>query len=79
MRFVRVAAVAAVVMASYAKAQQTSSPPEVPAEHPGKVIFSRSLDENGTPTKPPPPPAGAPATDAERQAITFLAYDLDVH
>ncbi len=24
-------------------------------------------------------PATAPATDAERQAITFLSYDLDVH
>ena len=61
------------------KAQQTSSPPEVPAEHPGKVILSRSIDQSDTPAKPPVTPAGAPATDAERQAITFLAYDLDVH
>jgi hypothetical protein len=79
MRFVQLAAVMAVVLASGAQAQQTSSPPEVPVEHPGKVIFSRSLDQNGTPEKPAAPPVGTPATDAERQAITFLAYDLDVH
>ena len=79
MRFVQFAAVMAGVLASCAQAQQTSSPPEVPVEHPGKVIFSRSLDQNGTPEKPATPPAGTPATDAERQAITFLAYDLDVH
>ena len=79
MRFVQFAAVMAVVLASYAQAQQTSSPAEVPVEHPGKVIFSRSLDQNGTPEKPATAPVGTPATDAERQAITFLAYDLDVH
>jgi hypothetical protein len=79
MRLMQVAAVTAVALASYAGAQQTSPPPEVPDEHPGKVILSRSTDESGTLAKPPSTPAGPPATDAERQAITFLAYDLDVH
>jgi hypothetical protein len=79
MRWMRFAAVTAVLLASYSQAQQTSPPPEEPAEHPGKVILSRSTDESGTPAKPPTAPAGAPATDGERQAITFLAYDLDVH
>ena len=72
MRHLWLAALAA-VLAYPAGAQQ----PEAPAEHPGKVIFSRSLEESAP--KPSPTPAGAPATDAERQAITFLAYDLDVH
>ena len=79
MRFVQFAAVAALVLAAYAEGQQTSSPPEEPAEHPGKVILSRSVDQGDTPAKTPTTSAGAPATDAERQAITFLAYDLDVH
>jgi hypothetical protein len=79
MRLVRFAAITAVVLASYAVAQQTSSPPEVSDEHPGKVILSRSTDETSSPAKLPTAPAGAPATNAERQAITFLAYDLDVH
>jgi len=64
MRLVRFAAVAALVLAAYAEGQQTSSPPEEPAEHPGKVILSRSVDQSDTPAKPPVTPAGAPATDA---------------
>src|ERR1700761_4915659 len=79
MKGVWLAAAAGVVLGSSAGAQQTSSPPEVPAEHPGKVILSRSVDESVAPAKPTATPAGAPASDAERQAITFLAYDLDVH
>lgn len=55
---------------------------------PGKVVFSRSTDLNGeTKTVAGPAaadsagqPAAAPvATDAERQAIRFTAYDMDVH
>lgn len=79
MKGVWLAAAAGVVLGSSAGAQQTSSPPEVPAEHPGKVILSRSVDQSDAPAKPAAVPAGAPATDAERQAITFLAYDLEVH
>jgi hypothetical protein len=79
MRYLWLAAVAAVLLASPAGAQQPSSPTEAPAEHPGTVIFSRSLEESSTPNKPPAAPVGSPATDAERQAITFLTYDLDVH
>jgi hypothetical protein len=52
----------------------------------GKVIFSRSTDENGATTTTIGPAASlgtavtAPtASDAERDAVTFVAYDLDVH
>lgn len=57
-------------------------PPSNPHSH---VLFSRSTDENGeTTTVGPaaqlPSAAAAPlATDAEREAVTFTAYDLDVH
>ena len=65
---------------------QTASPttPQ-PAQQPGgKVVFSRSADESGeTTTQAPtgaPPLAAAPiATDTERQAVTFIAFDMDVH
>jgi len=65
-----------------------------PAPPPGKVLFSRSLDSDAE-TQPdaqpaatpnPAAPTSAPAqsdplavTDAERSALTFTAYDLDVH
>lgn len=68
-----------------AAAQQASPQPDPAPEHSGTVIFSRSLEgaEKDTPASVPEPikaPAAAVAvTDAERQAITFLAYDLDVH
>ena len=75
MRYVSLAA--AVLLAACARGQQTSVPSTVPAEPPGKVILSRSGDE--TAATPATTPAGSPATDAERQAITFLAYDLDIH
>jgi hypothetical protein len=66
-------------------AQTPSSPP--PSSH-DQVIFSRSTNLNGQTTTEMGPasqtPAGtmdkAPiATDAERQAITFTDFDLDVH
>ena len=82
MKFCRFAVMTA-ALTSLAAAQQTAPSPEPATQHPGTVIFSRSLDS--TPSEPPPaattrPPAAADAvTDAERQAITFLAYDLDVH
>ncbi len=83
MKYSWLAAVAAAVLASCAGAQQASSPavvsPEAPAEHLGKVILSRSVEESNTSAKPSTTPSGAPATDDERQAITFLSYDLEVH
>jgi hypothetical protein len=78
MRYLWFAAVAAGLVTG-AGAQQASPPAEVPAEHPGTVIFSRSVEDNTDPAKPPAPAGEARATDAERQAITFLNYDLDVH
>ena len=80
MRYLWFAAVAAGLVTCVG-AQQASPPAEVPAEHPGTVIFSRSLEDSATPTpaKPAAKPAEARAADAERQAITFLSYDLDVH
>lgn len=64
---------------------QNSNPPAPKQQQPsnGKVIFSRSVDANGqtvTETAPQPVLAKAPiATDAQREAVTFTAYDLDVH
>jgi hypothetical protein len=82
MKYLWLAAVAAVLSAC-AGAQQAApagaASSEVPAEVPGKVILSRSIEDGAPPAKPSIAQAGAPATDAERQAITFLAYDLDVH
>ena len=68
-----------------APATQQTPPAQQPENPAAKVIFSRSLDENGQPTTQAPPStpqklAEAPtAEDAERQAITFTALDLDVH
>ena len=85
MRFLRLAVVV-VVLASCAGAQEASSPsavpPQVPAEHPGAVILSRSVEDGGSAPVAAATPAAKAAeapSDAERQAITFLSYDLDVH
>ena len=84
--------VAAAVPASIPSSAQSHNlpppPPQSvaqPEQQPGgKVIFSRSTDESGnTTTQAPqsePRIAAAPiATDAERQAVTFIAFDMDVH
>ncbi len=95
MKVLRFAAIA-VVLTLCARAQQASPPASSPAsppagvvpdettQHPGTVIFSRSIDDSGSapaaetsPAKAATQPAAA--TDAERQAITFLSYDLDIH
>jgi hypothetical protein len=67
-------------------AQQPSTQPSSTQPSNGKVIFSRSTDENGATTTTIGPAAslGAEvatptANDAERDAVTFTAYDLDVH
>jgi hypothetical protein len=65
--------------AATSPAQTTA--PDQPAPPPGKVIFSRSLD-NDADTKKPDAAAQNTAlvvVDAERNALTYTAYDLDVH
>ncbi len=62
---------------------QNSPPQDQPPK--GKIIFSRSIDENGNTTTTAGPAANADlplptaptATDTERQAVTFTALDLD--
>jgi hypothetical protein len=71
---------------------QTAPPPETRQETPPKpqapdsqVIFSRSIDENGETTTQAgpgntPQMVSAPiADDADRQAVTFTSFDMDVH
>src|SRR5579863_7286048 len=67
-------------------AQSNNAPPPqaAPQQPNGKVIFSRSTDESGQDTttagSPTPQLAPAPiATDDERKAVTFVAFDMDVH
>jgi len=67
--------------------QKDPSPNQTTKQTRGQVIFSRSTDENGETTtqegpaaQPSAHPTGAPtAQDAERQAITYTAFDMDVH
>ncbi|MDT7816772.1 MAG: hypothetical protein QOJ42_6688, partial [Acidobacteriaceae bacterium] len=72
-------AAVAVGLVTCAGAQQAPPPADVPAEHPGTVIFSRSVEDGEAPVKQVPATAEVRATDGEREAITFLTYDLDVH
>jgi len=69
-------------------APPTSTPSSNQDQQPhGQVIFSRSVDDNGQTTSTAGPAAkvgGQPvatpvATDAERDALTFTAFDMDVH
>jgi hypothetical protein len=66
----------------------TPAPPTQPAPPGGKVILSRSIDENGLTTTQTGPDATPPAVkmdstptaeDAERQAVTFTDFDMAVH
>ena len=82
-------------IAAAAHAQSTQSPPEVapqaapqtePAKPAGTILFSRdadtSPDANPKPDSDATPSideAGLAITDAERNALTFTAYDLDLH
>jgi hypothetical protein len=81
----------AVSVSSPTVAAQTTTPP-IPPPKPnppqgnGKVVFSRSTDENGTTTNAGAAAhhgaqiAGAAAAqDAEREAITFTSFEMDVH
>ncbi len=68
----------------------SQAPPATPQNQQphGTVIFSRSTDETGQTTTTAGPaattPGGQPvtapvATDAEREAVTFTAFDMEVH
>jgi hypothetical protein len=67
--------------------QQTAPPTPANPQPGGQVIYSRSMDENGQTTTQAAPPAtktGAQtaaqptAADAERQAVTFTDFNMDV-
>ena len=83
------AATLTLVLSASAPAQTPTTPPPTatPAPPSGKVIFSRSLDENGQPTtqsalpetQPAPAPQAPVVEDADRQSVTVIAMDLDVH
>ena len=92
-RFVAIA-IAITGMTAFPLAAQTApttpppAPPQQTQPHQGQVIFSRSTDENGQTTTQSGPAAAPPADpdsrapppqDADRQAVTFTAFDLDVH
>ena len=83
--------VAALLVGSMSRTSLAQNPqPQEPAAPksqtpPGKVIFSRSIDENGN-TTTQVGPGSAPqlvsapvADDSERKAVTFTAFDMDVH
>ena len=91
----RTAAVRPILRASFASlvlgltlplalAQQPPTEPDQsqPAPPSGKVLFSRDAatppDSTAIETQPTPPQTDA-VTDAERTALTFTAYDLNVH
>src|SRR6267154_865366 len=78
MRYYSWFAAVAVGLVTSAGAQQATPPADVPAEHPGTVIFSRSVEDGEAPAKQVPATAEVRATDGEREAITFLTYDLAV-
>jgi hypothetical protein len=79
----------AVSSAQTTPAAGSTAPQQAPSQPAGKVIFSRSIDENGQATtqvgpaaaaRNPAQPANEPsAQDAEREAITFTDFDMDVH
>jgi hypothetical protein len=72
--------------APVASPQPQQQPSPEPTQPRGKVLFSR--DQNSTPAATQPDAQEAPetaqddplkVTDTERSALTFTAYDLDVH
>jgi hypothetical protein len=88
--FAATAILIAAGIAATSPAQTTTyTPPsqQPPAQPNGKVILSRSIDENGQSTTQPGPALPAPpkmvnaptAEDAERQSVTFTDFDMDVH
>ncbi|MGO9323310.1 MAG: hypothetical protein ACLP07_02015 [Terracidiphilus sp.] len=82
------AALPALSQTNPAPTTPTPSPATTPDQQPhGQVIFSRSVDDNGQTTSAAGPAAkvggqlvpSPVATDAEREALTFTAFDMDVH
>jgi hypothetical protein len=65
MRFLWLGAIAAALLASGAAGQT--------------VVLSRSDTDAVAPAKTAPATPAVQVSDAERQAITFLSYDLDIH
>jgi len=65
------------------QAQQASPAGQQEQQQPSnpnaKVIFSRSDEDEAPPKTEAPKTSAAKATDQERAAVTFTAYDLDVH
>jgi hypothetical protein len=89
---VALTALAITGMAAYPIAAQTTpatppAPPQQIQPRQGQVIFSRTTDENGQTTTQSGPTAAPPIAGGdlaapqvpERQAVTFTAFDLDVH
>jgi hypothetical protein len=82
-----VLALTAVCAASTGSAQTTPAPPTSANPPKGQVIFSRSIDESGNTTQSgqtAPTPAVTRVTepsaeDAEREAVTYTDFDMDVH
>jgi len=68
--------------ATESAALQSDQPTE-PAPPPGEVLFSRSVDDSPAQVQPVAKAFTTGqedlATDDERRALTFTAYDLDVH
>ncbi|MDR3749052.1 MAG: hypothetical protein P4M04_13010 [Acidobacteriota bacterium] len=81
---VMIAALATPSAMAQSSSHQTPQAAPQPSEgNHGQVIFSRSTDENGETTTEAGPAAAqmakAPtADDAEREAVTFVAFDMDV-
>jgi hypothetical protein len=84
-RIAAIAVAATSLAALSCAAQAVPTPATQPSK--GQVIFSRSTDENGQATTKTGQPAAQPAIqmvaapsaeDAERQAVTFTAFDMDV-
>ena len=81
----RLSLLAAVLAFSAIAIGQATPPPTPPptdetTPH-GKILFNRNQDSPATetPAKTPVKQAIEAVTDAERSALTFTAYDLDVH
>jgi hypothetical protein len=88
------AAAAILIAVSHASAQTPTPPPQPasdsspqPAQPKGKVLFSRSIDENGEIKSDSPAAAQsaaapkaqlAPPQVADRQPVTIIAFDMDV-